>query len=85
MPVTGIEARMNGKSTTVITISHVSVRVHSFHQIRAAIAERQDTGAMSVPLSLAWLLSLLDRTLFPPRNSERERTTALLRQKPMPC
>ena len=92
LPATGIEAKITGRSTTVVTISHASVRAHSFHQTRAAIAERQDTGAMSVPLSLVWLLSLLDRplptldrTLFPPQNSERERTIALLRQKPMPC
>ena len=80
LPVTGIEAKMTGRSTTLVIIGHALVRVHSFHQTRAAIAERQDTGAMSVPLSLVWLLSSLDRplstrdrTLLPLRNSERER------------
>ena len=92
LPATGIEAKMTGRSMTVVTISHAPVLAHSFHQTRAAIAERQDTGAMSVPLSLVWLLSSLDRplstrdrTLLPLRSSERERMTALLRQKLMRC
>ena len=92
LPATGIGAKTTGRSMLVVTISHVVVRAHFFQQTRAAIVGRQDTGAMSVLPSLVWSLStpdrplsIQDRTLFPPQNDERERPTALRRQRPMPC
>ena len=85
LPATEIEAKMTGSSMTADTISHAPVRAHFFQKIRAAIAGRQDTGAMSIPPSLAWPLSIRDRAPFLPRNGERDKPSALRRQRPMPC